>query len=100
MRRSASFWSRTVLVFCLVVVGAGTILAAGSNGKQKTLDEWRSLTSATNPAPRVFTRADDIRFYFQTPNGVEEFSADWGRVRVPTAGYRVNSALLRWNQKL
>jgi phosphatidylserine/phosphatidylglycerophosphate/cardiolipin synthase-like enzyme len=31
---------------------------------------------------------------------VEEFSADWDRHRVPDRGYRVSSAVLRWNQRL
>ena len=31
---------------------------------------------------------------------MEEFSASWGRHRVPSNGYRVSSGLLRWNQKL
>ena len=52
------------------------------------------------PGPRVFVKGDHIRFYFQTSTNVEEFSAHWGRHRVPSDGYRVSSALLRWNQKL
>jgi cardiolipin synthase len=100
MRRSASFWSLLAGVFCLVALSAQRSWASTANRKQKALDEWRMLTSATNASPRVFTRGDDIRFYFQSTNGVEEFSASWGRVRVPTIGYRVNSALLQWNRKL
>jgi phosphatidylserine/phosphatidylglycerophosphate/cardiolipin synthase-like enzyme len=68
--------------------------------KQASLDEWRSLTSPTAPPPRVFVKGDEIRFYFQGDPGVAEFGAHWRRLRVPTEGFRVNFALLRWHQKL
>jgi cardiolipin synthase len=68
--------------------------------KQQSLDEWRSLTSPTAPAPRVFVKGDNVRFYFTTEEGVEAFNADWARLRVPTGNYKVSSALLRWDQRL
>ncbi len=68
--------------------------------KQQNLDEWRSLTAPTAAAPRVFVRGNRIRFYFPTPTNVVEFSARWDRHRIPSDGYRVNSGLLRWDQKL
>jgi cardiolipin synthase A/B len=86
------------LLLLLGVAGGGCVTRAVT--KQRALDEWRSLTSTNAPPPRVFVKGDQIRFYFQTPTSVEEFSARWGRHRVPSEGYRVNSAVLRWNQKL
>src|SRR5262249_29210761 len=74
--------------------------AASATAKQRSLDEWRSLTSPAAAPPRVFVKGDQVRFYFPTESGVEEFYAHWSRLRVPTSGYRAASALLRWNQKL
>ena len=50
--------------------------------------------------PRVFVKGDHVRFYFLVEDGVEAFSAHWTRLRVPSGRYKVNSALLRWDQKL
>ena len=75
---------------------AGTVTL----GKQKSLDEWRALTTATAEPPRVFAKGDEILFYFQTETGVEAFTARWRRVRVPARKFKVNSAILRWDQKL
>ena len=83
----------------LAVAVAGPVGAA-TPGKQKALDEWRALTAATAEPPRVFVKGDRIQFYFQTATGVEAFSANWHRVRVPARDYKVNSAVLRWDQKL
>ena len=76
------------------------LLAAPGATKQQSLDEWRSLTSSTASAPRVFVKGDHVRFYFLTEEGVEAFSARWTRLRVPTGRYKVSSALVRWDQRL
>ena len=68
--------------------------------KQQSLDEWRSLTAPDAAMPRVFVKSDHVRFYFLVDDGVEVFTAHWTRLRVPSGRYKVNSALLRWNQKL
>ncbi len=68
--------------------------------RQQSLDEWRALTATTAPPPRVFVKGDEVRFYFPRTNGVEVFAAHWKRARVPTHGYKVKSAVLRWNQRL
>jgi phosphatidylserine/phosphatidylglycerophosphate/cardiolipin synthase-like enzyme len=68
--------------------------------RQQALNEWRNLTSPAASPPRVFVKGDTILFYFPTPAGVEAFSANWHRVRIPTPNYKVNSAVLRWDQKL
>lgn len=68
--------------------------------KQRSLEEWRSLTASTNPPPRVFVKGNNIRFYFRSDGGVEGFKADWKRLRVPAGDYRVNSALLHWDRRL
>ena len=92
----------TVAMFTLrMLLGdAASFCAAAAIPKQQSLDEWRSLTAAAAPAPRVFVKGDHTRFYFQSATNVEEFDAHWGRHRIPSNGYRVSSALLRWNQKL
>jgi cardiolipin synthase len=76
------------------------LLASPGTTKQQSLDEWRSLTSPTAQAPRVFVKGDHVRFFFPTEDGVEAFSAHWTRLRVPTGIYKVSSALVRWDQRL
>ena len=68
--------------------------------KQQSLNEWRNLTAPTAPAPRVFVKGDQVRFYFSTGSGVEAFRGHWSRLRVPNSGFRANSALLHWDQEL
>jgi phosphatidylserine/phosphatidylglycerophosphate/cardiolipin synthase-like enzyme len=74
--------------------------AQATTAKQRSLDEWRSLTSPGTNAPRAFVRGDRIRFYFQVGTNFFEFTGDWSRHRIPTSGYRVDSALLRWKQRV
>ncbi|MGA2864664.1 MAG: phosphatidylserine/phosphatidylglycerophosphate/cardiolipin synthase family protein [Verrucomicrobiota bacterium] len=69
-------------------------------GKQRSLNEWRNLTGPAAVPPRVFVKGDKILFYFPTASGVEAFSANWHRVRVPAQNYKVNSAVLHWDEKL
>jgi phosphatidylserine/phosphatidylglycerophosphate/cardiolipin synthase-like enzyme len=68
--------------------------------RQQALNEWRNLTGSAASPPRVFVKGDTILFYFPTPGGVEAFSANWHRVRIPTPNYRVNFTVLHWDQKL
>lgn len=68
--------------------------------KQQALDEWRLITAPGSPSPRVFVKGDSIRFYFTSGAELIEFRANWDRVRISTADYEVNSALLHWNQRL
>jgi phosphatidylserine/phosphatidylglycerophosphate/cardiolipin synthase-like enzyme len=68
--------------------------------KQLSLNEWRDLTQSSANPPRVFVKGDHVRFYFPTDNGIEAFSAHWSRLRVPTSGYKADSALLHWDQRL
>ena len=84
-------------VFFVSAAGMGVNAATP---KQQSLDQWRNLTSPTAEAPRVFVKGDDVRFYFHGATNEMEFSADWRHLRVPTEGYRVNSALVRWKQNL
>lgn len=77
-----------------------TARATPRTTKQQSLNEWRSLTSPQAAMPRVFVKGDHVRFYFLTEDAVEAFSAHWTRLRVPSGRYKVNSALLRWDQKL
>lgn len=98
--RTARHLTAAALALLTLLGDAAGRRAAAAVPKQQALDEWRSLTAPAAPAPRVFVKADRIRFYFQATNGIQEFSARWSRHRVPSDGYRVNSAVLRWNQRL
>ncbi len=71
-----------------------------STTKQESLDEWRSLTAPTAAPPRVFVKGNQVRFYFPTAAGVEEFDSEWSHGRLPSSGYRVRATVLRWKQKL
>jgi cardiolipin synthase A/B len=86
-----------LLIFCRCAAWSATSTATA---RQQSLDEWRNLTSPPAEAPRVFVKGDVVQFFFPTEDGVEAFSARWTRLRVPTTGYRADSALLRWDQKL
>ena len=89
----------TILLFVLAFHPLDAF-ARSRTTKQESLDEWRSLTSPTSPPPRVFVKGDLIDFYFTNETGVTGFKAEWSRLRVPTESYKVNSALLRWDQRL
>ena len=97
---TAQLLTAVMLAVLMLLAHAVTTPARAAAPKQQALDEWRSLMAPTAPAPRVFVKGDRIRFYFQTSSNVVEFSAHLGRHRVPSDGYRVSSALLRWEQKL
>jgi cardiolipin synthase A/B len=86
----------------LLLIFAQELRASTSvaTARQKSLDEWRGLTSPAAPPPRVFVKGDIVQFFFPKDGGYEAFSGDWSRLRVPTTGYQANSALLRWDQKL
>jgi cardiolipin synthase len=100
MGHTAELLTAATLALLMLLGDAAGTCARAAAPKQQSLDEWRGLTAPTAPAPRVFVKGDQIRFYFQTSSNVVEFSSHWGRHRVPSDGYRVSSALLRWNQKL
>jgi cardiolipin synthase A/B len=97
-RRTVSF-ALAALVFFVSSLPQ-KIWAIPRTTKQQSLDEWRSLTSPPVPPPRVFVKGDHVRFYFPAESGVEAFNSHWTRLRVPTGGYKVSSALLRWDQRL
>ncbi len=98
--RTAKLLSVATLALLMLFCDAASRCAGAATPRQRSLDEWRSLTAPTAKPPRVFVKGDLIRFYFQTATGVEEFSARWSRHRVPSDGYSVSSGLLRWDQKL
>jgi phosphatidylserine/phosphatidylglycerophosphate/cardiolipin synthase-like enzyme len=98
--RTAKLLTLAMLALRMLLGDAASSCAGAAVPKQQSLDEWRSLTALAAPAPRVFVKGDHTRFYFQSATNVEEFDASWGRHRIPSNGYRVSSALLRWNQKL
>ena len=100
MRHTAKLLTAATLALLMLLGDGASTRARAVAPKQKALDEWRSLTAPTAPAPRVFVKGDQLRFYFPTSSNVVEFSAHWGRHRIPNKGYRVSSTLLRWDQRL
>jgi cardiolipin synthase A/B len=100
MKHSARRFLTAMVVSAAVWSGPGHNAGLAATSKQASLDEWRTLTSAGAARPRVLVKGDEVRFYFPTQSGVEAFSAHWSRVRVPTGSYKVNSALVRWDQRL
>jgi cardiolipin synthase A/B len=88
------------LAHCLLLLAGSASLCLGATPKQASLDEWRTITAPTAPVPRVFVKGGQVRLYFESETNVIEFGAHWIRHRVPSAGYRINSAMVRWNQKL
>lgn len=100
MGRTAQHLTAATAALLMLLCDAASRCASAATPRQQSLDEWRSLTAPSNPPPRVFIKGNQVRFYFQTPTNVVEFSAHWDRHRIPTDGYRVTSGLLRWDQKL
>ena len=98
--RTAQHWAAATLALLMLLADAPSRCANAATPRQQSLDEWRALTTTNAPPPRVFSKGNQIRFYFQTPTNVVEFSAHWDRHRIPTDGYRVTSGLLRWDQRL
>ncbi len=92
--------ARVVVLLLMLALGATGMSARAATSKQQSLDEWRNLTSPTAEVPKVFVKGDNIRFYFHSGTNEMEFKADWSHLRVPTEGYRVNSALVRWKENL
>lgn len=93
--------SSTVIISLLLFIsGIADSQASNRITKQQSLDEWRSLTSSNALPPRVLVKGDQVRFYFHNQGGIEVFNSHWTRLRVPIGRYRVNSALLHWNQRL
>jgi len=84
----------------LLLSGAAPGWAGSPAQRQQALNEWRNLTGSAASPPRVFLKGDTILFYFPTPAGVEVFSANWHRVRIPTPNYKVNFTILHWARKL
>jgi len=89
-----------VFLFVLFFTAMTAPAAVVTSAKQKSLEEWRHLTSPTAEPPRVFIKGHRIRFYFQGETNVTGFSASWSHLRVPADGYAVSSALLRWDESL
>ncbi len=100
MRHLAEFVAKGTIFLFVLVFCASCASTRLRTTKQESLDEWRSLTSPTSAPPRVFVKGDLIYFYFTNEADVAGFKAEWKRARVPTEGYKVNTALLRWDQRL
>ncbi len=66
-----------------------------TSARARSLAEWRALTAATNPPPRVFVKGSQVRFFFDSPPRSVVFQARWKHRRIPTDHYAVTSALLR-----
>ena len=79
------FGQHAVTSAATIFLGCSGVWASTGSAanRQRSLDEWRALTGPSNIPPTVYVKGDNLRFFFQTTNGVEGFSADWSRVRVP-----------------
>ncbi len=102
--RGALFPSNSFLAalaaLTLTFGGAADTSAGSIAQRQKALNEWRNLTGPDAAPPKVFVKGDTILLYFPTPAGIEAFSANWHRVRIPSRNYKVNFTVLHWDQKL
>lgn len=91
----------TLALAALVLLGGTLPATAGTRtSKQQSLDEWRAMTAPSAPRPRVVVKGDEARFFFENPEGLVGFKAEWRRLRIPTDHYRVHSALLHLDPKL
>ncbi len=97
---SAKLLTAATVALLMLLGDAANRCASAAAPKQRSLDEWRSLTASNASPPRVFLKGHQVRFYFQAATSVEEFSARWDRHRIPGDGYLVSAGLLRWDQKL
>jgi cardiolipin synthase len=94
------FVGAMISLFVLAFAPAGARAVVATTAKQQSLEQWRLLTAPAAEAPRVFVKGNRIRFYFLSGTNLHGFDAGWRHVRVPTDGYAVSSALLRWDQSL
>jgi len=92
------------LVLALLCVATSCSTTSSGSGigvprlpRQESLDEWRALTGPQAPPPRVYVKGNEIRFRFETTNGLAGFRADWQHARIPSHQYKVKSAVLRWD---
>ena len=98
--RTATQLTAATVALLMLLCDAASRCAGAAVPRQRSVDEWQSLTASNAPPPRVFVKGHQIRFYFPTATNVEAFSARWDRHRIPSDGYRVTSGLLKWDQKL
>src|ERR1043165_107311 len=100
-RRLAKRFSGAMLwLFVLSFAPAGAKAVVVTTARQRSLEQWRHLTSPIAEAPRVFVKGNHIRFYFQSETNVIGFHASWSPLRVPADGYAVSSGLLHWDKNL
>lgn len=69
--------------------------AVVTSARARALAEWRALTGASQPPPRVFVKGSQVRFFFGQDAERVVFQARWRFRRIPTDHYAVTSALLR-----
>jgi cardiolipin synthase len=93
-------WTRPWLGLVFLILLESAPLLSAAVLKQESLDEWRMLTATNSPLPRVYVRSGGVRFLFEAESNVIGFSARLHRFRIPTRGYHVNSAVLRWDPVL
>jgi cardiolipin synthase len=83
-----------------LALALGPVLAPASvtvvtSSRARALEEWRALTAAAHPSPRVFVKGSQVRFYFGDDTNRVVFHARWRHRRIPADHYAVTSALLR-----
>lgn len=85
------------LLVGLLLLRAHSCAAAS---RRQSTEEWRLLTATNAPPPRVLVHDDEVRFYFPGEARPIGFKAKLPRLRLPTTGYQVGSALVRLERKL
>jgi cardiolipin synthase len=93
-------WLQWQLLIWAVVCWSCADSVCHAASRRQSAEEWWRLTATNSPLPRVLVRDDEIRFYFPHDSRPIGFVAKLGRERLPTAGYKVSSALLRLKRKL
>jgi len=84
------------LLFGLAGTASGASnLSAPLSPQQKSLNEWRDLTSPAASPPRAFVKGDNLKLVFGVGTNVVEYRGDWTKLRIPSQGFRIHSALLR-----
>src|SRR5262249_3355291 len=90
-----------LILSSLCLLGAGCTTPGSDSqlrpGKQQTLEAWRNLATQSTHAPRAFMGREHVRVYFWSQtNRPVEFEAELSHGRLPTDGYEVSSAILRF----
>lgn len=88
-------WLVVAVLLALLPGGTQASVTVVTSARARSLAEWRALTAATHPPPRVFVKGSHARFFFGEGTNRVVFEARWRYRRLPAEHYAVTSALLR-----